>query len=175
MLYRFVIELSDIDRNVYQTLDFRIAQHPSEIPAYLLTRVLAYALQYQDGLEFSAAGLSDPDAAAIKKTTMNGVVELWIEIGNASAKKLHKATKNSKAVVVYTYKSAEVLIADIKSNDVHRAQELEIYQIDPKFLSQLEKTLEKNNRWSLLHQQGQIDISHGQNTWTTIVQQFKVI
>ena len=67
MLYRFLIDLSDVDRNIYQTLDFRIAQHPSEIPAYLLTRVLAYALQYQEGLEFSAAGLSDPDAAAIKK------------------------------------------------------------------------------------------------------------
>ena len=105
---------------------------------------------------------------------MNGVIDLWIEIGNASAKKLHKATKNSKAVAVYTYKSAEVLIADIKSNDVHRAKDLEIYQIDPKFLAQVEKILEKNNRWSLLHQQGQIDLSLGSNTWTTIVQRYKV-
>jgi uncharacterized protein YaeQ len=174
MLFRFLIDLSDVDRNIYQTLDFRIAQHPSEIASFLLTRVLAYSLQYQEGLEFSAAGLSDPEAPAIKKTSNNGVIDLWIEIGNASAKKLHKASKNSKSVVVYTYKNAEVLIADIKNNAVHRANDLEIYQIDSKFLVQLEKILEKNNRWSILHQLGQIDLSIGSDTLSTVVQKFKI-
>ena len=54
MLYRFLIELSDIDRSVYKSLDFRVAQHPSEIAPYLLSRVLAYALSYQEGLEFAS-------------------------------------------------------------------------------------------------------------------------
>jgi uncharacterized protein YaeQ len=65
-LYRFRIDLSDVDRGVYETLDFRIAQHPSETTTYLLTRVLAYALNTQPGLEFSSGGLSDPDAPAPK-------------------------------------------------------------------------------------------------------------
>lgn len=174
MLYKFSIELSDVDRAVYETLDFRIAQHPSEIVMYLLCRVLAYALSYEEDLEFSGTGLSDPEAAALKVVSANGTVLLWIEIGNPSAKKLHKATKLAKKVVVYTYKSADVLIADIKNNDVHRAEDIEIYQVDSKFLQSLEKVLDKNNKWSVLHQQGQLDINIGSESFITEIKKVSV-
>ncbi len=161
MLYRFQIELSDVDRGIYETLDFRLSQHPSETIQYLLTRVLAYALGYQEGLEFSPNGLSDPDAPALKALGKNEVIDLWIEIGNPSAKKLHKAMKSSSRVYVFTYKNPDVLLQDIKNNDVHRSSEIQIYSFDPKFLQQLEIRLQKNNRWSLLHQQGHLDIDAG--------------
>ena len=45
-LYRFKIELSDPEKAAYLSLDFRIAQHPSESLQYLLTRVFAYALNF---------------------------------------------------------------------------------------------------------------------------------
>ncbi len=174
MLYRFSVELSDIDRGLYQTLDFRIAQHPSEVATYLLTRVLAYVLSYEEGLEFSGAGLSDPDAPAMKVVGLNGNVNLWIEIGNTSAKKLHKAAKTAKRVVVYTYKSADVLTEDIKNNEVYRSDEFEIYAIDPKFLTGLENGLDKNNRWSILHQQGTVDINTGKESYMTEIKKFMV-
>lgn len=53
MIHRFEIALADVDRGVYQDLDLRVARHPSEDISYLVTRVLAYALEYEDGLEFS--------------------------------------------------------------------------------------------------------------------------
>lgn len=174
MLYRFVIELSDVDRGVYTELDFRVAQHPSEIAPYLLSRVLAYALSYQEGLEFAAAGLSDPETPALRALGTFGAIDLWIEIGNPSARKLHKASKTARLVRVYTYKSAEVLIEDIKNNDVHRAEEIEIFAFDSKFLANLEKDLGKNNRWSLLQQQGQLDIGTGKQSHTTEVRKFSV-
>lgn len=173
MLYRFLIELSDVDRNVYTTLDFRVAQHPSEIAAYLLSRVLAYALSYRDGLEFAAGGLSDSETPALKALGPHGAIELWIEIGNPSAKKLHKASKTAQLVRIYTYKSAEVLVEEIKNNDIHRAKEIEIYSFDLKFLNTLEKQLTKNNRWSLLHQQGRLDIDAGKESLTTEVLKFQ--
>lgn len=159
MLYRFIIELSNIDREVYETLDFRVSQHPSEIPSYLLTRTLAYSLSYQEGLSFSDEGLSNPDAPGLIKYGLHQSVDLWIEIGNASSRKLHKATKTARQVQVYTYKSPTVLMNDIKANDVHRAQDIEIFAFDEKFISALEKNLEKNNRWSIVVQQNQITIS----------------
>lgn len=174
MLYRFTIELSDVDRNIYQTLEFRVAQHPSEIPIYLLTKVLAYVLSFEEGLEFSGSGLSDPDAPALKLTSPTGANLLWIEIGNPSAKKLHKANKNARKVVVYTYKSAEVLMEDIRTNDVYKAEEIEIFSIDSKFLAALEKQLDKNNRWSILHQQGNIDINTGKESFLTEVNKLMV-
>ncbi len=173
MLYRFQIELSDVDRGVYETLDFRLAQHPSETLPYLLTRVLAYALSYQDGLEFSAAGLSDPEAAAMTVAGNQGSVDIWIEIGNPSARKLHKASKAAKVVRVYTYKNPEVLLQEIRNGEVHRADEIEIFAVDTKFLDAVAEKVEKNNRWSLLYQQGQIDLQAG-NAFTSLIKSYKV-
>jgi uncharacterized protein YaeQ len=59
-VYSFEINLSDLDRNVYQALAFRVAKHPSESDAYLMTRVLAYCLEYREGLSFSKAGYPTP-------------------------------------------------------------------------------------------------------------------
>ena len=173
MLYRFQIEVSDVDRGLYTSLDFRISQHPSETGSYLLTRVLAYVLSYQQGLEFSTAGLSDPDSPALLALGKNGTNDLIIEIGNPSARRLHKSMKNSKRLVVYTYKSPEVLINDIKTNEVHRADEIEIHAFDSDFLESLEACLQKNNRWSLLQQQGQLDIEADGKAITGQVKSFK--
>ncbi len=174
MLYRFSIELSDVDRSLYQNLDFRVSQHPSEVLPYLLTRVLAYALSYEENLEFSLAGLSDPEVPALQALGLNSKISLWIEIGNPSARKLHKASKLADKVVVYTYKSAEVLISDIKNNDVHRAKDILIYAFESNFLLNLEKSLKKNNHWALVMQQGQIDITIGEQTISTEIQKKSV-
>lgn len=174
MLYHFQLDLSDVDQGIYETLDFRLYQHPSEIPSYLLTRALAYALSYAPGLEFSGEGLSDPEAPAMRLLGKHGSVDLWIEIGNPSAKKLHKAGKTARQVVVYTYKSADVLMDDIKKNNVHRAEDIEINALDVKFLNQLEEKLKSNNKWSVLLQQGHIDIGIGDKTVSTDVRKYKI-
>ena len=80
-VYSFEINLSDLDRNVYQALAFRVAQHPSETDAYLMTRVLAYCLEYREGLSFSKGGLSDPDAPALAVHDLTGALLRWFEIG----------------------------------------------------------------------------------------------
>lgn len=169
MLYRFHIELSDIDRGVYESLDFRLAQHPSETAAYLLSRVLAYALSYQPDLEFSPGGLGDPEAPALRALGAHGNFDLWIEIGNPSSRKLHKATKTAKEVRIYTYKSADVLREQIRVDAVHRGSDIQIYAVDAKFLSGLETRLEKNNHWSVLYQQGRLDVQTGGPIFSTDV------
>jgi uncharacterized protein YaeQ len=47
-VYVFNVRLADADRGVYETLNLRMARHPSESPEYLLTRLLAYCLEYTD-------------------------------------------------------------------------------------------------------------------------------
>ena len=174
MLYHFEIELADIDRGNYLTLDFRVVQHQSEVVQYLLSRVFAYALIYQENLEFSPSGLSDPDMPALLAKDPIGSIELWIEIGNPSAKRLHKAGKVAKKVVVYTYKSGDVLVKEILENEIHRAQDIQIFGFDSKFLTGLEGHLKKNNRWSLMLQQGQLDVNIAGETYSTEVRHFPV-
>jgi uncharacterized protein YaeQ len=163
-LYRFQIELSDIDRGVYETLDFRVAQHPSEHLPYLLTRVIAYILNFQEGLTFSATGLHDPDAPAISIPDYNNIDKLVIEIGSPSAKKLHKAAKNSQAVKVYTYKNPESLMRDLREEKIHRAEEIEFYSVDPGFLDELAPLLKRDSRWSVLFNDGRISIQSGETS-----------
>jgi len=171
VLYRFQIELSDVDRGVYESLDFRLAQHPSETYPFLLSRALAYALTYQENLEFTPGGLADPEAPALRKLGNHNAIDLWIEIGNPSARKLHKASKVAKQVIVFTYKNPNVLMDEIRSNEVHRASEIQITALDPKFLEALGEKLDKNNRWTLLCQQGHLDIDIGGESFSTDINQ----
>jgi uncharacterized protein YaeQ len=45
-IYRFSLELSDIDRQIYESLQATVARHPSETEERLVARLLAYALFY---------------------------------------------------------------------------------------------------------------------------------
>jgi len=162
-LYRFRIDVSDVDRGVYEALDFRAALHPSEIPLYLVTRVLAFALNAQEGLAFSPGGLSDPDAPCIKVDDPGGGLKLWIEIGNPSARKLHKATKASRQVKVYTYKDPSFILQDIAAEKVHESERLEILSFDPRFLEVLVAGLEKDNAWTLLSSEGSLVVTFGRD------------
>lgn len=158
-LFRFRIALSDIDRGVYESIDLRIAKHPSEIEPFLLSRVLAYCLNYQFGIEFPPGGLSDPDQPAIRVAGDRGGLALTVEIGNPSARKLHKASKASSLVRVYTYKDASLILKEMASERVHRAEAIEIYSFSDGFLAELESWLERDNEWSLVVQEGSLTVS----------------
>lgn len=158
-LYRFKIELSDLEKSSYQSLDFRVAQHPSESLQFLLTRVFAYALNYQQDLEFTPGGLADPEGPCIRILNPHGGIQLWIEIGSPTARKIHRASKAADKVKIYTYKDPLPLLQEINSERIHRREELEIYSISGKFLEQLSAFVEKENRWNLIYTNGVIMVS----------------
>ncbi len=160
-LYRFKIQLSDVTRGVYEELDFRLAQHPSETPAFLLSRMFAYVLNVQPGLEFSTKGLAEPDEPCLSMKSDRGGLALWIEIGSPSARRLHKAAKASAKLLVYTYKNPAALVKEIEAEGVHNAQKLELYSFAPGFLDQLEALLEKDNEWSVMHDEGSLTVNIG--------------
>ena len=91
-IYTFEIDLVDHDRQVYDTLFVRAARHPSESEEYLWTRVLAFAAEHTEGIEFSPGGLSDPDQPAIVVRDLTGRMTAWIEIGLPDAERMHRAT-----------------------------------------------------------------------------------
>lgn len=45
-IHTLAIELSDSDRNVYQSLELRVARHSSETAEFMLARILAFCLEY---------------------------------------------------------------------------------------------------------------------------------
>lgn len=148
-VHRFTVDLSDVDRNLYQKLEFRAARHPSESLPFFIIRILAYCLNYQDGLEFSG-GISTPDEPALRIKGLTGGIDLWIDIGNPTAKRIHKASKSAKEVRVYTHKNAQMLAQELMDEQVHRVEQIGLYSMDSGFLNALGQTLDRDSHWELL-------------------------
>src|SRR6188768_2135812 len=125
-LRRFTIQLADSDRNIYEELDWRVPQHPSESERYLVARVLARALEHAEGVEFSKGGVSDDEEPAIVHKNLSGEWQAWIEVGAPTPDRLHKASKLAPRVVVYAWKNVEALAEAIAEREVHRRDELEL-------------------------------------------------
>lgn len=162
-VYSFDIELSHVDRGVYETLSFRAAQHPSESADHLLTRVLAYCLEYTPGIDFST-GLSTPDVPALLVRDATGAITTWIEIGNPSADRLHKAAKAASRVVVYTHKDPDRLVRDLTGARIHRREALEIYGVDRAMLDAWIERLARRMTMTVSISDGQLYLGIGDET-----------
>ena len=163
-IYSFEITLNDADRGVYQTLEFRAAQHPSETAAYLVTRGLAYGLEFTEGLTFSKGGLSDPDSPALAVHDLTGALQSWIEVGAPEAARLHKAAKAARRVVVYAHKNVATLRERLKAESVFRADDIEVYAFTPEFLAGLVARLDRRMRFDLTVSERQLYLTIGGET-----------
>lgn len=167
-MYTFDVELSDVDRGVYESLAIRVARQPSETEEYLLTRVLAYCLEYGEGIAFSR-GLAEPDEPALAVRDLTGAWRAWIEIGAPSAARLHKASKTAPRVVVYAHKDAEQLVRTLASERIHRAESLEIYAVDRALLAELVGRLERRMVLALAVTDRNLYVTIGAETLSGVV------
>jgi len=165
-MYNFDIDLADADRSVYESLALRVARHPSESEEYLLTRVLAYAMEHAEGIAFSTGGLSDPDEPALVVRDLSGTIRVWIEVGSPDAARLHKASKASPRVVIYTHKDADRLAGRLSGEGIHRSEALELYAIDPTLIGALASRLDRRMAFALSISERELFVSIGDDTLT---------
>jgi uncharacterized protein YaeQ len=173
-IYTFDIELADVDRHVYESLALRVARHPSESEEYLLTRVLAYALELTDGIEFTR-GLFQPDEPAIAVRDLTGAIQCWIDIGTPEAARLHRAAKAVPRVVVYTHRDPAQLVSRLAGERIHRAEALEVYAIDRDLIGALSARLQRRVAWSLSVQDRGLLLSTGADTLSGVVSRHGVV
>lgn len=164
-IYNFDIDLADADRGVYESLALRVARHPSESEEYLLTRVLAYALECAEGIEFSR-GLSTPDEPAISVRDATGSLRAWIEIGTPDAARLHKASKASPRVAVYVHKDPAQFVARLAGERIHRGEDIELWAMDRALLAALAARLDRRMAFSLSVTDRELYLSIGSETLT---------
>ncbi|MEA3404153.1 MAG: YaeQ family protein, partial [Pseudomonadota bacterium] len=98
------ISVSDMNRDVYDTLSLTVAMHPSENLERMMSRVLAYCLNTQEFLEFTK-GLSAIEEPDIWLKTLDDQLMLWIDIGEPAVDRIKKATRLARAVKVYSFNS----------------------------------------------------------------------
>lgn len=167
-VYTFEIQVSDVDRGVYETLALRPARQPSETAEYLLTRVLAYCLEYREGLAFTG-GLAEPDAPAMTVRDLTGALQAWIEIGAPDAARLHKASKAAPRVVVYTHKDPAPWLRQLAEARIHRAEALELYAVDRPLLAALAERLERRMNLELAVTDRHLFATIGQTSLSGVV------
>lgn len=167
-IYNIHIDLADADRAVYESLELRVARHPSESEEYLVTRVLAYCVEYVEGIAFTK-GVSDPDEPALTVRDLTGSLQAWIEIGTPDAARLHKAAKASPRVAVYTHKDPVQFLRNLEGARIHRADALEIYAVDRPLVAALAARLDRRMDFALSISDAEITISIGDDTLTGAV------
>jgi uncharacterized protein YaeQ len=162
-IYPFDIELADADRGVYQTLALRVARHPSEAEDFLVARVLAYCLEWTEGIGFSK-GLSTPDEPAIFVRDLTGQIQAWIDIGVPDAARMHRAAKAAPRVAVYTHKDPGLLMAALAGQRIHRARHLALFAFERDFVDALRARLARRVAWSVSVSGGQLYVTAGAQT-----------
>jgi uncharacterized protein YaeQ len=154
-MYNFDVALSDVDRGVYEALNIKAACHPSEAEDYFATRVLAYCLEYTEGIAFSK-GISEPDVPAISVRDLTGALKSWIEIGSPDAARLHKASKASPRVAVYTHKEPRIFLRAYEGAKIHKSESLELYAMDRELLAEFVQRLDRRVKFAMTVTDGQL-------------------
>jgi uncharacterized protein YaeQ len=159
-IYRAEIALSDVDRGVYETLDLRLARHPSESARYLVTRTLAYCLSYEEGIAFSKGGLSSTDEPPVSVRDATGVLLAWIDVGAPSAERLHKASKAARRVAVFTHVDEALLRREAASRAIHRVEDIEVWRFDVALLDAIEAMLDRTTKLEIARNDGRVYVTH---------------
>jgi uncharacterized protein YaeQ len=163
-MHRARVTLSDVDRGVYESVDFRLARHPSESTRFLVTRLLAYCLSYEPGIAFSKGGLSSTDEAPISIWDPTGRLMAWIDIGVPKAERLHRASKAASRVLLYTSADLGRLRKEAKTQRIHRQDEIEVWHLATEFLDALGERLERTCEFELVRSAGRLYATFGADT-----------
>jgi uncharacterized protein YaeQ len=164
-LYQLAIDLSHVDRGVYETLDLRVARHPSESAAYLLTRVLAYCLEYRDGIAFTE-GVSAGDEPAVVVRDLTGRLTAWIEVGLPAAERLHRGHKLAGRAAVYTHRDVRQWLGQLQGARVHRAEDVVVVAFDPATIEDAAGRLERRTAVTISLVDAQLFLAIGEAQWT---------
>ena len=170
-IYTFAVQLSDVDRGVYESLTFKAAQHPSETGEFFVTRVLAYCLEYRDGIAFSR-GLGDPDEPPLFVRDLTGTMMVWIDIGGPDGPRLHKASKATPRVVIYTHKDPDRLVRQLEGERIHRREAIEVRAVDRELIDQIVQRLDRRMTFDLSVSDGHLYVTIAGDTLEGAVERF---
>ncbi len=147
-IYRASIELADTDRGCYETLTATLARHPSETAERLVTRLLAYALCYEEELVFTK-GISAGDEPDLWRKGPDGRILLWIEVGLPEAERLLKAARHAERVVLFAYGGSRWRWEAQHLAKLGRAENITVLTVAQEFIDQLVEQLQRGIHWSL--------------------------
>ena len=155
VIYKVQLQVADMDRHYYADHALNIACHPSETLQRMMTRVLVFALNAHERLEFGK-GISDTDEPDLWQKDLTGAIERWIDVGQPDERRILKACGRAAGVQVYAYgSSADIWWKQIASK-LTRTKNLTVWQIDADVSEQLERLCERTMQLQVTLQDGEV-------------------
>lgn len=155
VMHTFDVQVADLDRGVYEDLSLRMARHPSETDAYMVTRLLAYCLEYTEGIVFTE-GVSATDEPAVLVRDATGAVTAWVEVGAPDADRLHRGSKLAGRAIIYSHRDPEKLLPLWAGKKIHRAEQITLRTFDPGFVDAVADAVARRNSVTLSVTEGQL-------------------
>ena len=158
-IYKVELSVSDMDRHYYETHKLTVAKHPSETDERLMVRLLAFALNASEQLEFSR-GLSTDDEPDLWEKSLSGETELWVTLGLPSEKIVRQSCGKAQEVIIYSYggRTAEVWWDKIK-NSTTRFENLKVINMAEAETSKLAQQANRSMKLQVNIQEGDLMVS----------------
>lgn len=172
-IYQCAVELSDVDRGVYASLDLRLARQPSESAEFMVVRLLAYCLEYAEGIAFTQ-GVAAKDEPAVWVRDPTGALLAWIEVGLPDAERLHRGSRAAERAAVYTHRDVDQLLKQLAGKRIHRAEAIPVYALDRRFVEELAALLDRRNSLAITVTEGQLYVAVGGRTLETRVKEYRI-
>ncbi|GGK03883.1 YaeQ family protein [Luteimonas terricola] len=157
-IYRLELQVSDMDRHYYAGHALTLAQHPSETPLRLMARVIAFALNAHERLEFGR-GLSNEEEPDLWLRDYTGDVEHWIDLGQPDESRIRKACGRARQVTVVNYSGGAADIWwDKVANGLGRLKNLTVVTLDPASVEAAAGLLERSMNMGAMIQDGELQL-----------------
>jgi uncharacterized protein YaeQ len=163
-IYKVELQVSDLDRHVFNTVSLSLARHPSETEERLLVRLLAFALNMCEGLAFGR-GISSEDEATLWQHDLTGALGLWIEVGLPDERMLRRASGRANHVVLYTYGGRTAVKWWAQNRDaLARIENLRVIDLPQAFTQALSALAKRSLLVQVTVQEGEVWITAGDET-----------
>ena len=162
-IYKVKLSVSDMDRHYYEAHNLTIAKHPSETDERLMLRVLAFALNAHEQLEFTR-GISTGDEPDMWQKNLCGEIELWVELGLPSEKIIRQSCGKAEEMIIYCYggSTAEIWWTKIKDSTA-RFDNLQVVNFSKKDTTELGKHANRSMNLQVNIQDGDVMVSVNDN------------
>jgi len=161
-IFKVTLHIADMDRQYYADHPLTIARHPSETDERMMIRLLAFALNASDALEFTK-GLSTDDEPELWAKTLTNDIDLWVELGLPDEDRLRKACNRSEQVILYTYGGRAVPVWWEKHHSkLARFGNLQVIDLPSEQTIELADMVQRSMDLQINIQDGEVTITDGQ-------------
>ena len=169
-VYRVNIQLSDVDRGIYESLQATVARHPSETEERLVARLLAYALFFEPELTFTK-GIGSGDEPDLWLKGPDDRVLLWVEVGLPEPDRLIKACRHAAQVALIACGRALPSWEQQHLSKLEGVPNLSLIRFEQVFINSLVSKLDRSINWSITITDSNLYLNVGNETFETVLQE----